>query len=65
MNRETLIHRLKHLIRMNEMKQKEYQEKNNFDKECGCITKEAIEMVSLLPEMRRLNVTFDDCLKMD
>lgn len=38
-----------------------FQEKYGFGDEVGCITKEACVIASLLPKMRELNVTFDDC----
>lgn len=59
--RELLIQKLKHLIEANEIKQREYQQQNNVSPECGCITKEACMMASLLPQMQKLGVTFDDC----
>lgn len=59
--RDLLIQKLKLLIKTNDIKQKEYQQKYRLSAECACLTKEACIMASLLPRMNALNVTFENC----
>lgn len=63
--RQLLIQRLKHLIQLNDIKQQEYQKKYNTGPECGFLTKEACLMVSLVPQMRNLDITFKDIEEME
>lgn len=60
--RDELINRLTYLIKEHKIKLKRFQEENNLSEEVGCITREACEIMSWLPRMRRLNVSFDDCV---
>lgn len=61
--REQLISKLKTLVKINAIKQKQYQEENGLSPDCGCITREGCEMASLYPQMQKLDVTFDDVRK--
>lgn len=64
MDRQELMNKLQQLIKTHNEKQKKYQEENNLGPEVGCITRESCEIMSLLPQMRRLDVTLDDVLNM-
>jgi len=63
--RDKLIHRLKMLVAANDIKQKQYRKENNLSEEVGCLTRESCIMASLLPQMNRLGITFDDLEKLD
>lgn len=58
--RDKLIVKLRRLIEINAAKQERYSQRYN-NTECGYLTKEAVIMMSLLPKMRMLGVTFEDC----
>lgn len=58
--RQLLIQKLKHLIQLNDIKQQEYQKKYNTGPECGFLTKEIFMMAVLVPQMRNLDITFND-----
>jgi hypothetical protein len=60
-DKEQLITKLKILIEASDIKQKKYQEENNYPVDIGCITRETCKMASLVPQMICLGVTFEDC----
>lgn len=58
--REELINKLKYLHVIDREKQKQYQKQTNSGPECGFLTREAMQIASLLPKMQSLGITFND-----
>lgn len=56
--REKLIQKLKLLLEKHKIKQEKCPECNG--ELCGSLTKEAISIMRLYPQMQQLRVTFDD-----
>lgn len=51
---------LKELVKINKIKQKQYQIEKGCGDEVGFFTKEIMLLASHLPQMRRLGITIDD-----
>ena len=58
--KQQLINRLKVLIKINQAKQKKYQDENGLSSDVGCITRESFEMARLVPKMQSLNIKLED-----
>lgn len=60
MERQALITKVKILMRLNEIKQKRYQEEHN-NPELGCLTRESFQLLALIPKMASLGIKWEDC----
>lgn len=58
--RKHIVERLKVLLRIHDLKTKDFQAYNNLSDECGCLTKETFLIAKLLPEMNKYNITFEE-----
>lgn len=59
--RESLICKVRDLLMAHDAKQEQYRKNGMLGDDVGCITREACEMMSLLPQMHSLGISFDDC----
>lgn len=59
-DRQELISYLKHIVCVNNAKQKQYQLETNSSDEVGFLTRETVLLAGYVPQMIRLGVTIDD-----
>jgi hypothetical protein len=60
--REELLKKMKEYKRISEEKKKEYykEEYYKYNPECGCIVREDIMIMAMLPQMLKLGITLED-----
>jgi hypothetical protein len=60
--KEKLIRKLKTLFEIHCIKQKQYQEEKGVSPDCGCITREGVQIMSMWPQMQKFGITMDEVL---